>query len=280
MLLVGGSVGLFLDPSRADLRSHYHVGVWGSIASFNRLIHTLTRWDGVSPRYRRRHGDARAAAPHRRGLRYVHGSALGSAWTISRDSRYAPFGTPTLSRAPPHPRTIDASYTGVYPPRAVRFFKDYHTPIVSSSGRRLAWSWSGARRRPGRHRGHRRRSHRRRLRPSAVSAPRPRRARDGRPRGRRARRRTSERAPRRVAALESFYRGRGYRLAAELLHRCRRRRGSALLDGGEALESARLAGRSSAAALLALTQAASCSSFSSRTGQRHHPVTTTSLPAS
>ena len=24
--------------------------------------------------------------------------------------------------------TIDASYTGVYPPRAVRFFKDYHTP--------------------------------------------------------------------------------------------------------------------------------------------------------
>ncbi len=24
--------------------------------------------------------------------------------------------------------TIDASYTSVYPPRAVRFFKDYHTP--------------------------------------------------------------------------------------------------------------------------------------------------------
>jgi hypothetical protein len=41
MVLVGGSVGFFLDPSRADLRSHYHVGEWGSAASFDRLIHTF-----------------------------------------------------------------------------------------------------------------------------------------------------------------------------------------------------------------------------------------------
>jgi hypothetical protein len=41
MIVTGSCVGLFLVPSRADLRAHYHVGVWGSPASFSRLIDTM-----------------------------------------------------------------------------------------------------------------------------------------------------------------------------------------------------------------------------------------------
>jgi hypothetical protein len=38
LTVTGSCVGLFLVPSRADLRAHYHVGEWDSPASFSRLI--------------------------------------------------------------------------------------------------------------------------------------------------------------------------------------------------------------------------------------------------
>jgi hypothetical protein len=42
VMIVGGScLALFLDPSRGDLQRHYHVGSWGSQASFAALLHTL-----------------------------------------------------------------------------------------------------------------------------------------------------------------------------------------------------------------------------------------------
>lgn len=41
MMAVGAGAGLLLDPSREDLRRHYHVGEWGSQASFERLLHIL-----------------------------------------------------------------------------------------------------------------------------------------------------------------------------------------------------------------------------------------------
>lgn len=41
MIVVGSAVGLSLDPSRADLLRHYHVGTWGSRASFYELVHIL-----------------------------------------------------------------------------------------------------------------------------------------------------------------------------------------------------------------------------------------------
>jgi hypothetical protein len=41
MIAVGSGVALLLDPSRHDLLKHFHVGVWGSLASFDLLIHVL-----------------------------------------------------------------------------------------------------------------------------------------------------------------------------------------------------------------------------------------------
>jgi len=42
MVVTGACAGLLLVPSRGDLRAHYHVGVWGSAASFSRFIHALS----------------------------------------------------------------------------------------------------------------------------------------------------------------------------------------------------------------------------------------------
>jgi hypothetical protein len=47
MILIGGGVGLFLDPSRPDLLKHYHVGDWGTRASFARLMHSLDTCGGL-----------------------------------------------------------------------------------------------------------------------------------------------------------------------------------------------------------------------------------------
>jgi hypothetical protein len=41
MIAVGAGFALGLDPSRHDLLKHYHVGVWGTRASFDHLIHML-----------------------------------------------------------------------------------------------------------------------------------------------------------------------------------------------------------------------------------------------
>ena len=39
---IGTGVGLRLEPSRHDLLKHFHVGVWGTRASFDRLMHMLS----------------------------------------------------------------------------------------------------------------------------------------------------------------------------------------------------------------------------------------------
>ena len=41
MIATGAGFALGLDPSRHDLLKHYHVGVWGTRASFDHLIHML-----------------------------------------------------------------------------------------------------------------------------------------------------------------------------------------------------------------------------------------------
>jgi hypothetical protein len=41
MVVMGAGAGVMLDPSRRALLKHYHVGVWGSRASFDRLMHEL-----------------------------------------------------------------------------------------------------------------------------------------------------------------------------------------------------------------------------------------------
>ncbi len=41
LIVIGTGVGLLLDPSRHDLLRHFHVGVWGTRASFDRLMHVL-----------------------------------------------------------------------------------------------------------------------------------------------------------------------------------------------------------------------------------------------
>jgi hypothetical protein len=41
MVVVGGGMGLLLDPSRRDLQQHYHVGEWGTRAAFDRFVHSL-----------------------------------------------------------------------------------------------------------------------------------------------------------------------------------------------------------------------------------------------
>jgi hypothetical protein len=41
MIVPGSAAALLLDPSRADLLRHYHVGTWGSRASFFDLVHAL-----------------------------------------------------------------------------------------------------------------------------------------------------------------------------------------------------------------------------------------------
>ena len=65
-----------------------------------------------------------------------------------RDASRAPWCRPSSRRCGEliH-ATIEASYTGVYPPRAVQFFKDYQPPPIASWSalRRAGWSSSGAR---------------------------------------------------------------------------------------------------------------------------------------
>lgn len=41
MVVLGAGAGVLLDPSRHTLLKHYHVGVWGSRTSFDRLIQEL-----------------------------------------------------------------------------------------------------------------------------------------------------------------------------------------------------------------------------------------------
>ncbi len=41
MVVMGVGAGIKLDPSRRALLEHYHVGVWGSRASFDLLMHEL-----------------------------------------------------------------------------------------------------------------------------------------------------------------------------------------------------------------------------------------------
>ena len=41
MIATGAGFALGLDPSRHDLQKHYHVGAWGTRASFDHLIHLL-----------------------------------------------------------------------------------------------------------------------------------------------------------------------------------------------------------------------------------------------
>lgn len=41
MIAVGAGTALLLDPSRRDLSAYYHVGTWGSRASFDRFIYLL-----------------------------------------------------------------------------------------------------------------------------------------------------------------------------------------------------------------------------------------------
>ncbi len=41
LIVIGAGVGLLVDPSRHDLLRHFHVGLWGTRASFDRLMHAL-----------------------------------------------------------------------------------------------------------------------------------------------------------------------------------------------------------------------------------------------
>jgi hypothetical protein len=41
MIAVGAGVAVLLDPSRHDLLKYFHVGIWGSRSSFDRLIYVL-----------------------------------------------------------------------------------------------------------------------------------------------------------------------------------------------------------------------------------------------
>lgn len=41
MVVMGAGAGIMLDPSRRALLEHYHVGIWGSRASFDVLLHEL-----------------------------------------------------------------------------------------------------------------------------------------------------------------------------------------------------------------------------------------------
>ncbi len=79
MIAVGAGTALLLDPSRRDLAAYYHVGAWGSRASFDRFLYALDGFGLVvaacgvaalvlAARQRRRIDAAYPPPPQGRGL--------------------------------------------------------------------------------------------------------------------------------------------------------------------------------------------------------------------